>query len=63
MKMNVERKRGRGRPKKRWLEMIKNDMKAIGACIGLLKIETSGSLEQRSPTPNSWEKGEGEEEK
>jgi len=26
------------------------------------KIETSGSLAQRWPNPNSWEKGEGEEE-
>jgi len=26
------------------------------------KIETSGGLEQRWQTPNSWEEGEGEDE-
>jgi hypothetical protein len=31
MKMNGEGKRGRGRPKKRWLDTIENDMKA--ACM------------------------------
>jgi hypothetical protein len=33
MKINVERKRGRGRPKKRWLNMIENDMRAVGVCM------------------------------
>jgi hypothetical protein len=28
----------------------------------MYKIKTSGDLEQRWPTPNSWEKGEREEE-
>jgi hypothetical protein len=32
MKMNVEGKRGRERPKKRWLDSIENDMNAVGAC-------------------------------
>jgi hypothetical protein len=27
-KMNVEEKRGRGKSKKRWLDMIENDMRA-----------------------------------
>jgi len=29
MKMNVEGKRGRGRPKKRWLHTTENDLRAI----------------------------------
>jgi len=29
MKKNVERKRGRGRPKKRWLDTIGNDMRTV----------------------------------
>jgi hypothetical protein len=31
MKMNVEGKSGRGKPKKRWLDTIENDIRAIGA--------------------------------
>jgi hypothetical protein len=34
MKINVEGKRGRGRPKKRWLYKIKNDISAVCVCIG-----------------------------
>jgi len=33
VKMSVEGKRGRGRLKKRWLESIKKDMRAVGVCI------------------------------
>jgi len=29
MKMNVEEKRGRGRPNKRWLDTIENDMRVV----------------------------------
>jgi hypothetical protein len=29
IKMNIEGKRERGRPKKRWLDTIENDMKAV----------------------------------
>jgi len=36
MKMNVERKRGRGRPKERWLDTIEN-MRAVSVCVGDLK--------------------------
>jgi hypothetical protein len=32
MKMNVKAKRGR--PNKIWLDMIENDMRAIGVCVG-----------------------------
>jgi len=32
MQMNVEGKRGRERPKKRWFDIIENDMRAVGVC-------------------------------
>jgi hypothetical protein len=34
MKMNVKEKRGRRRPKKSWLDTIKNDIRAVGVCVG-----------------------------
>jgi hypothetical protein len=34
MKINIEGKRGRGKPKKRWLDMIEDDMRAISVSIG-----------------------------
>jgi len=34
MKMNVEGKIRRGKSKKRWLETIENDMRAVGVCKG-----------------------------
>ena len=30
MNINVDRWRGRGRPKKRWMDCVKNDMKEQG---------------------------------
>jgi hypothetical protein len=33
MKMNVEMKRGKGKPKNRCLDTIKNDIRAIGVCV------------------------------
>jgi hypothetical protein len=30
IKIKVEGKKERGRPKKRWLDMIENDMRAVG---------------------------------
>jgi hypothetical protein len=34
MKMNVEGKREREKPKKKWLDTIENYMRSIGVCIG-----------------------------
>jgi hypothetical protein len=34
IKMNVEGKKGRGRTKRRWFEIIVNDMRAVGVCVG-----------------------------
>lgn len=35
MNINVEGKRGRRKPKKRWLDKINNNnMKAVGVCVG-----------------------------
>jgi hypothetical protein len=34
LKINVEGKRGRGRPKMRLLYTIENDMRALGVCVG-----------------------------
>jgi len=33
MKMNVEGKNGKGKPKKKWLDAIKCDMRTSGVCI------------------------------
>jgi hypothetical protein len=37
MKINVEGKRERGRPKKKWLDTIENDMRAVGVYVGDLE--------------------------
>lgn len=39
MKINVEGKRERGRPKKIWLNTIEHDMRAVGVCIGIGDLE------------------------
>ncbi|KAF0772636.1 Uncharacterized protein FWK35_00001635 [Aphis craccivora] len=36
--MSVDGKRGRGRPKKRWFEVIECDMRMTGVCEKKLKI-------------------------
>jgi len=33
MKINVEGKKGKERPKDRWLDTIEIDMKAVGLCV------------------------------
>jgi len=33
MEVNVEGRRGRGRPKKKWLDAIECDMKIAGVCV------------------------------
>jgi hypothetical protein len=33
-KMNVKVKKGRGRPKRRCLDTIENDMRTVGVCVG-----------------------------
>jgi len=33
MKVNVEGKKGRGKPKKKWLDTVENDMRAVGVCV------------------------------
>jgi hypothetical protein len=33
VKIKVEGKRGRGKPKKRWLDMIEYDTRAVGVCV------------------------------
>jgi hypothetical protein len=33
MKINVKGKKERGRPKKKWLDTIENDMRAVSLCI------------------------------
>jgi hypothetical protein len=38
MKMNVEGKSVRGRPKKRWLDTIENNMRAVGVYVVELYI-------------------------
>lgn len=44
--MNVEGSKGRGRPKKRWFDAIKSNMRTAGVCVGFVKyIVLSGSLE------------------
>jgi len=40
--MNVERKRGRGKPKRRWLDTIENDMRAVSGCVGYVENRDEG---------------------
>jgi hypothetical protein len=37
MKINVKRKIGRGRPYKRWLDTIENNMRAVRMCLGVIE--------------------------
>jgi len=57
MRTNVEGRRGRGRPMKRWLVTVESDTRAADARVRDKEDrETSGSLGQGGLTPNSWEK-------
>jgi hypothetical protein len=51
MKMNVEGKGRRGRPKKRWLYMIENDTRAIGVCVGDIENRDEWRLKTRGVDP------------
>ncbi|KAL4082969.1 hypothetical protein QTP88_023973 [Uroleucon formosanum] len=58
MKMNIEGKRGRGRPKKRWLKNIEKDMRAVGVCIGddAIKKRSEARIKAiQNPTPENQE--------
>jgi hypothetical protein len=46
-----EGKRRRGRPKKRWLDMIENDMRAISVCIGDKENRDEWSFRTRVADP------------
>jgi hypothetical protein len=59
--MNIEGKRERGRPKKRWLDTIENDMKAVSVWVGNVENRDEWRFGQEWPIPTSWKKGEKEE--
>jgi hypothetical protein len=49
--MNVEGKRGRGRTKKRWLDMIENDMNVISVYVGDVENQDEWSFRTRVADP------------
>ncbi len=51
MMINVEGKRGRGRPKKRWMENIENDMRLVGVGIGDVKDRDKWRFRTRVADP------------
>lgn len=51
MKMNVKGKIRRGTPKNIWLDMIKNDIKAIGMCVGDIKNRDKWSFRTKVADP------------
>jgi hypothetical protein len=53
--MNVEGWRGRGRPKKRRIDYVRQDMRAMA-------IEENGGRRHAAPTPSELGKGQEEEE-
>jgi len=52
--MSVDGKRGRGRLKKRWFEVIDCDMRMTGVCEEDAKDRSKWKLRTRAP--NSWER-------
>jgi len=61
MELSMEGRKGR--PKKKWLNGIECDTRTAGICAWRMwEIGPNGSLERRWPTPNKWDKGEGDDE-
>jgi hypothetical protein len=60
--IKINEKSGKGKPKKRWLDTIENDMRAVDVCVGDVENLDKWRIRTRMSTPNSWEKGEGKEE-
>jgi len=58
MELSVEG-RGRGRPKKKWLNTIEEDIRLAG----MWKIRSNGGLRLRWSTPNRWDKGKDDDKK
>lgn len=51
MKINVEKKRERGRPKERWQDMNENDMRAIGICVGNVENQDRVDIQNKEADP------------
>jgi hypothetical protein len=49
MKMNVEGEKGK--PRKRWLDTIENDMRAVDVCVGDVENRDGRRLRTRVPHP------------
>lgn len=62
--MNVKGSRDRGRPKKRWLDVIKSDMRTVGLCVYVddVKDRVKWRLRHGWLILNSWDISEREEE-
>jgi len=43
LELNVEERRGRGKPKKKWLNVIECDMRTTAVCVNDVGIESSGA--------------------
>jgi hypothetical protein len=55
IQINVEDKRGRGKPKKILLDTIANDMMAIDVCVGDLKTLDESKFRIKVPHPKLLE--------
>jgi hypothetical protein len=59
MKMNVEGKYRRRRPKNRWLDIIENDMRTVGVYIGDVENQDEWRFRTKVANPNRrkvWKK-------